>query len=159
MHGLWVHQMLDANGVDRPNVEIWYLGSPYSDPDPDVQQFRCDVVTLVAGDLMKSGYTIFSPIAMCHPIAIATDLAKDFKFWRDFDLSMIDRLDGLLVLCIDGWSKSVGLQAEIDFALDTECQVKFVTVTGIFVSGKLVDVGTTVHDERPGDQSLSRASL
>ena len=145
--------------MSGPDLEIWYLGSPYIDPDPEVRQYRCDVVTLVAGNLFQNGHKNYSPIAMCHPITLASDLPKDFSYWQDFDFAMIERLSGLMVTCISGWKESNGLQSEIDFACSLSRPIKYVTVTGIFASGNLVDVATRVLDEPPNERSLHRATL
>ncbi len=93
-----------------------YLATPYSDPDPAIQQSRFEVVNRVAGDLMREGFLVFSPITHCHSIALVSDLPKDWKFWKEIDLAFILWVDEVYVLRQDGWKESIGVTAEIKIA-------------------------------------------
>jgi hypothetical protein len=76
---------------------MMYLASPYTHDDPKVVQQRFEVITDVAGKLMKRGTFVFSPIAHCHHMAKRVGLPKDFRFWEIYDKAMIDRCDGVIV--------------------------------------------------------------
>ena len=94
-----------------------YLATPYSDPDPEVQNRRFEQVNRVASLLMAKGYLVFSPISHTHPIALAGELPKEWGFWRDYDFTFIgDWADAVFVLRLDGWAESIGVQAEIKLA-------------------------------------------
>ena len=93
-----------------------YLACPYSDPDPQVKQWRFVNVNAVAARLMAKGYLVFSPISHTHPIALAGDLPGDWEFWAAYDKTFIDWCDELWVLTLDGWRESKGVQAEMALA-------------------------------------------
>ena len=98
------------------NRKLVYLASPYTSEFESVKEMRFEQACEAAARLMNSGYHVFSPIAHCHPIAKAGLLPTDWPFWMDYDKRMIDACDKLVVLCIDGWQESQGVQAEIDIA-------------------------------------------
>lgn len=93
-----------------------YLASPYSHPDPAIRQARHDAVCRYAAKLMRVGLVVFSPIAHSHAIAMIENLPVTWEFWRKQDEHMLDLASILLVLCLDGWQESVGVQAEIAYA-------------------------------------------
>jgi nucleoside 2-deoxyribosyltransferase len=74
----------------------------------------------VAGDLMKAGYEVFSPIAHSHPISKYSfghsSVQTDFDFWMKQDLAVLKHCDILVVLGMEGWSQSRGVAREIEFA-------------------------------------------
>ena len=93
-----------------------YLVSPYNHNDPRVREHRFDQVCLCASRLMNKGHFIFSPIAHTHPIA-AYGLPKGWEFWERYDTAIIERVDEVWVLMIDGWEASTGVSAEICMAV------------------------------------------
>ena len=59
---------------------------------------------------------VYSPIAHWHPIALAYKLPTDSGYYRSMNEAMIRVCDQFFVLMLDGWHKSIGVQAEIDYA-------------------------------------------
>ena len=96
--------------------DLIYLAGPYSDPSESVVEHRYDAHLEAAAQLIAAGSLVFSPIAHTHPLAMAHELPADFDFWRQFDERMIDACDKVVVLCIDGWDRSTGVQAELEYA-------------------------------------------
>ena len=95
-----------------------YLASPYQHADDAVQHRRFTEACRAAAWLIHEGYLVFSPIAHSRSIAAAfTMLAlpqpNGFTAWRDFDLLLLSKCDGLIVLYMEGYERSVGVQAEI----------------------------------------------
>lgn len=93
-----------------------YLASPYSHTDYHVRKKRFDAAVTACAKLIKAGECVFSPIVHSHPIAIAHDLPGDWQFWKDYDLRIIPRCDRFMVLMLDGYIQSRGVQAEIEEA-------------------------------------------
>lgn len=89
-----------------------YLASPYSDPDSAVMEQRFDAVCRKAGELMKAGEVIYSPIAHTHPIAVRTGLPRDWEFWQRFDREMLRCASEVRILKLPGWETSNGVCAE-----------------------------------------------
>lgn len=93
-----------------------YLASPYTHRYKKTQQKRYEQALEVAAALTRSGLTVYSPIVHFHPMAVRHDLPTDFAFWRGVNLDMLGRSQKLVVLKLDGWQESAGVQAEIEFA-------------------------------------------
>jgi hypothetical protein len=103
-----------------------YLATPYNHPDAEVRERRFREVNRVAGEMMRRGEHVFSPISHTHPIALAGDLPKGWEFWQAYDRAMLRVCVKLTVLMQDGWKESVGVQAEIAIAQEMGLPVEFV---------------------------------
>jgi hypothetical protein len=88
-----------------------YLGSPYSKYEAG-HDAAARVVADAAASLMRRGLVIYSPIAHGHAVA-AHGLPLDWAFWKAQCQPLIDGATALVVLTMDGWQESVGLQYEI----------------------------------------------
>lgn len=93
-----------------------YLASPYSHEDPAIKQERYMKVMEATARLLQTGHFIYSPIVHCHAMAVEYDLPTGFDFWKNYDFDMIESSEQLYVLCLDGWDRSIGVLAEIEFA-------------------------------------------
>ena len=93
-----------------------YLAVPYTHPKPEVRALRFERVTTLAGQLIKQGHKVYSPISSNHPVAERVDLPHDWKFWLEFDLTFLDLCKELHVYMLDGWETSPGVSAEIEHA-------------------------------------------
>ena len=93
-----------------------YLASPYSHDDPAVRVLRYEDACVACAALMRAGVTVISPIASSHAIAELGGIAGSWEQWRDLDLRLLDACDAVWVLTLDGWEKSAGVAAEIDYA-------------------------------------------
>jgi nucleoside 2-deoxyribosyltransferase len=102
--------------VNLPSKDqLIYLASPYFSIDPAIRERRYHLACLAAGKMLAQGLKVYSPIVHNHPIASLVELPKDWAFWREVDLLMLSRCDCLCVLCLEGWDKSVGVRAELEF--------------------------------------------
>ncbi len=88
-----------------------YLAIPYSHPDPEVREQRFQTANTVAACLMAAGHHVFSPISHTHPIALAGDLPLGWDFWAEYDRQILSICNMVIVLCVDGWLESKGVQA------------------------------------------------
>ncbi len=110
-----------------------YLACPYSHAKESVRIERFEMVSKVAGHLMKKGYHVFSPISHTHPIALLCDLPLGFEFWNDYDLSFIDWCNELWILTLRGWSVSNGIQEEIKYAKKINKPVRKIDKHGVIL--------------------------
>lgn len=101
---------------------INYLAQPYS---CNPEQAYLDALHYV-GTSFAFGIMVYSPIIHNHPIAKLTNNPTDFHYWKDFDLSMLQRCDQLLVLDAPGWENSFGVKEEIAFAKTHKIPIKHV---------------------------------
>ena len=101
-----------------------YLASPYSHPDAAVREARFRDACRAAAKLMRLGHVVFSPIAHGHCIC-EHGLPTDWRFWEPFERFQLERCDEVVVLMLDGWRESVGVQAEIRIAGDAGKPVRY----------------------------------
>ena len=104
-------------------MKLAYLASPYSDPDPTIREARFAAVAKEARSLIENlnpphnfRLVVYSPIFHWHSIANKFGLPVDAEYWRQCNEEVLSRCDELIILMLDGWSESVGIKAEIDFA-------------------------------------------
>ena len=105
---------------------LTYLALPYSDPDQRVRQYRFEVANRWAAKLMdEMGWVIFSPISHSHPIAEAGGLPRCFAFWEPFDRAYLSVSCMLVVIKLDEWEQSVGVQSEIEMAREMSLPILY----------------------------------
>jgi hypothetical protein len=99
-------------------IPLIYLASPYSHKDKNVRIKRFEEVSRIAGNLAAQGHVLICPIAMDHPMHkyADVDMPTDWEFWKRYDTVLLERCDELWVAKMDGWNKSVGVKAEIEYA-------------------------------------------
>lgn len=100
---------------------LYYLGQPYGHRDDNVLQMRYKIALLTTMELMNQGHHIYSPIVHNHDVIKSGGPESGWhgSFWKDYDLNVLSRCDGLIVMCIQGWKESVGLTHEIKFAKES----------------------------------------
>jgi hypothetical protein len=103
-----------------------YLASPYSHPDPDVREARYRAACLATASLLRAGQLVFSPIAYSHWTA-EHGLPCTWSFWAMFDRWFLEHCDEVVVLMLDGWKASVGVQAEIRIARELGKPVRYIS--------------------------------
>ena len=101
-----------------------YLASPYSHPDAAVREMRFRDACRAAAKLMRPGQAVFSPIAHGHCIC-THGLPTDWRFWEPFDRQQLERCDEVIVLMLEDWRESVGVQAEIRIAIEVGKSVRY----------------------------------
>jgi len=102
-----------------------YLASPYSHPDPRVREHRFRAACQATASLLRDGHVIFSPIVHSHPL-VAFGLPTVWSSWERIDRAYLERCDEVMVLMLDGWEASIGVQAEIGIARALGKPVRFV---------------------------------
>ena len=121
--------------------ELVYLACPYSHPDPVIMQQRYVMSNIIAGELMKLDYFIFSPISHSHPIAQQCNMdAIDHDFWLRQDCAIFMHCEMMMIIAIDGWEESYGIGLELIWAKDLDMPVVLVHVK----DGKII--GFTQHE-------------
>lgn len=92
-----------------------YVASPYTDVSSDVMQGRYQAVKAFTAALMRDGLAAYSPIVHGHDITSSFELPVDWAFWSGHCLGMLRKADRMIVFCLAGWERSVGVMAEIEF--------------------------------------------
>lgn len=100
-----------------------YIAIPYRN-NPE---YSFEIVNFVSAELMKKGYIVFSPISHSHPIGLVMNKRFDHDFWMNQDLPFLKFCDELVVICIDGWKESKGVQEEIAMAKLLKKKIVYIT--------------------------------
>lgn len=96
---------------------FWYLASPYSHPTASVREARYRLAEAATAWCLRQMIWIYSPIVHCHEMAFRYSFPTDAKYWEDYNYTMLEAAQGLIVLLIDGWKDSKGIAGEVGFAL------------------------------------------
>jgi len=91
--------------------DLYYLASPYTNPDPAVRQVRFQAACEATAHLMRQRMHVFSPVVHSHPLAAY--LPAGWDFWRPVDLHFLGLCQRFIVLMLPGWRESVGVGDEI----------------------------------------------
>ena len=94
-----------------------YLACPFSHHDETVQRQRYHLACRAAAKLLQSGIVVFSPLANSVPAVEIGGLELDHAGFLNIDLPILRRCDEMLVLCLEGWQQSRGVQQELGEAI------------------------------------------
>lgn len=104
---------------------LYYLASPYTHHDEAVKNNRFWKTIHTTAHLQREGYKVFSPIVHSHYISKWFQQDSSFEFYEEFDLDMLARCDGIIVLKLDGWKESKGVQTELTWSRKYTKQIIF----------------------------------
>lgn len=93
-----------------------YVASPYSSPDPIIQNRRHQNVANFCARGIHKGFLLFSPIVYAHNLAHTHNLPKDANSWMRFNLALLRKCEAVYVVCLDGWMESQGVGVELKVA-------------------------------------------
>lgn len=135
-----------------------YIASPYTAtakqleavPEPRreaearaIRNARFELACAAQAELLNAGMHPIGPIVSSHPIAVAYDLPKDFRFWLDLNHKLIDACAEVWVLCLEGWDESAGVADEIAYARSTSKTIRY--VDPLDVTAPLRDAPAPAH--------------
>lgn len=101
--------------INIKQIEMIYLACPFRHEDKQIMRKRCAAVLYTAAQLSSNGKYVFSPLT--HN-GILVDLCQNVtgEHWMQFDLTILNVCQRLIVLKMEGWESSKGVQIEIAFA-------------------------------------------
>ncbi len=103
--------------LDENENKLIYLAAPYSASDHKTEKQRFKRTCEVQAKLMAAGIAVFSPLANSIPAVELGGLTIDHTEFMRFDDVILRRCEELLVLALDGWQQSKGVQEEIKSAI------------------------------------------
>ncbi len=116
--------------------EFVYLACPYAHDDKPVMEMRFRMANIIAGQLMQMGYFVFSPISHSHPIAENCNMdAVDHEFWLQQDAAIFVHCEIMMILAIDGWRESYGVQREMEWAKSLDMPIVLVHIENERITG------------------------
>ena len=107
---------------------IAYVSAPYSKIDDKHALMR--LIAKQSGMWMLANPGWFAITGLVHHYAAqeCSELGTDYVFWETWCEEFLQQCDKLLVLEIDGWDNSVGVQAEIALAHRLMIPVEYLKV-------------------------------
>lgn len=106
-------------------MSLIYLASPYTHEHRSVRYQRFIAVALATAKLMNEDEIVYSPIVHNHTLAELVDLPRKWEFWAKFDEEMLSKADRFIILKLDGWQESVGINAEKHIAKELGLKIEF----------------------------------
>jgi len=110
------NKLINEGSVLTRDNKLFYLASPYTHNDIGVRHQRAESAKEASALLFDAGQDNYSPIAHLHDMAIKYQMPEDSEYYRAFNFNILRRCDELLVLTIDGWDVSDGVDDEINLA-------------------------------------------
>ena len=111
------------------DLQLWYIASPYRDIDEKVEEQRAHDISAITACMINGNPNVvpISPIAYTH--VLQEDYGAHPKVgWYAFDLKILEKCDRLVVVMLDGWETSVGVNIEIAHALKSDIPIDYVKV-------------------------------
>lgn len=102
-----------------------YLASPYTHPSDAVKAMRYEKILNYVSAKTLEGEIIFSPIVHSHPMHVTHGVDGDWDFWSKIDKVFIDNCAKVRVVCMEGWNKSKGIAAEVEYAKQIGKEVEY----------------------------------
>ena len=92
-----------------------YLSVPYSSLDPNIRADRVARVRHVMAAMMAQGHLTVCPVAMNHEAIeqLADGMGPRGSYWQRLEAALATVCDELVVVAVDGWRESRGVQREI----------------------------------------------
>lgn len=95
-------------------MKLLYLACPYTHDDPKIREDRVHFASATAACLMMKGFAVYSPITHGHQVQpFLNTAASDHEFWMKQCLPVLRMCDEMVILPLDGWTRSRGLFDEM----------------------------------------------
>jgi hypothetical protein len=131
------------NGLPKGYV---YLASPYTHDDVYVREDRfLQAVKACAYALNEWRVNITNSIVFTHPILTRYPMPVEWEFWARYDGVIINLCEEVWVLCVPGYTHSMGLNSEVKLGRDSGKRIRYMIPTAN---------GYELQDECPKEEDL-----
>lgn len=103
-----------------------YLAAPYTHKDPNVIEERMRQFYAVDAHLISQGIFTVSPL-LKDPIVQQYDIPGTWDYWKNYSHALLSVCNKMIVITIDGWEESVGVQAEIEIATNLNIPIEYMS--------------------------------
>jgi len=133
-----------------------YVCGPYSakntqgKEDVPVISQRMQTFSLCLEQMVKVGIKPYSPLLM-HLVRCYTDkLPGDWNFWGSYSITLLKKADFVVVLTIDGWDSSEGVEQEINYAKDEGIEIIYLHPDQV-LRGEFENLADYIYDRKAKD--------
>lgn len=108
-----------------------YLAIPYTSKNPDPEANATERAARMVdfwkacAYLIDRGDHVVSPMTLEPALLAAPNMPYEWPFWKEYSLKMIGICSTLVVLMLDGWEESTGVEGEIKEAWAKDLVVEF----------------------------------
>ncbi|MBN20661.1 MAG: hypothetical protein CL678_05170 [Bdellovibrionaceae bacterium] len=111
-------------------MSYFYLSQPYNGTESE-KKHRASIGAQICGSFIKKGIHVLSPIVHNHA------LLKEYPHFSleerktlilDFDFTLLKASQGMIVLQLEGWENSYGVNAEIEFCKKHNIPIYFLNL-------------------------------
>lgn len=104
-----------------------YLAQPYSiNSTPEIRHQRYLYGLKKTAEYTKLGLAVFSPIVSSHLMTLEHDMPCTWDFWKTVDEKFLDASSEVYCLKMKDWDKSVGVEAELAYAMQIGLPITFI---------------------------------
>lgn len=107
--------------------KIIYFASPYSHNNKDIVEYRIRMNSEKVALMVSEGNVVISPIIYGHHLLKFHNMPSDWKFWKNFCCTFLDKCDEMVVYMLDGWNISEGLLEEIEMAKNMGIKITYIS--------------------------------
>lgn len=94
--------------------------------DKKVKEQRYHDINQIMAELTRRGHILFGPITQSATLTKYSHALKgSWEFWKRFDTVVLNKCDALWVVMLEGWTASVGVQAEIKLAKNLKLPIVY----------------------------------
>jgi hypothetical protein len=113
-YAVWEHRATPVFDEMRAAEGFWYIMTPYT-KYPAGMQAAFNDATRVTASFSSIRLNVYTPIVHGHPQALVAKLPTDHHFWWSMNLPFMQASCGALVVELEGWRESDGINAEIEW--------------------------------------------
>lgn len=107
--------------------KLIYIACPFSDSNKEKMELRNSIATTYCAKLVADGVLgAFSPISYSDPLAKIEQLPRSWNYWGEVDRMFLSYSKKMIVLTLEGWKESEGVQAEIEIATEMGIPIEYV---------------------------------
>lgn len=99
--------------LEENGSKLLYIACPYTHSEPAMREHRYRMSCIAAAKLFAAGIVAFNPLANSVPAVEFGGIDLSHREWMGIDLPILRRSDEVLILGLDGWTKSQGVKSEM----------------------------------------------
>lgn len=103
-----------------------FISSPYGNSLNKEQ--RMIAISNYSANQLKSNIHVICPMTLGIALAKNSLLPENSVWWISWTLDLLSRCDEMDVLCFSGWENSIGVKAEINFALSKKIPINYINI-------------------------------
>jgi len=103
-----------------------YLAAPYSHPSKEIVAQRMELLEKVDAKLTAAGLFTVTPLSKHYILRHDNKVGSDWDYWKEYSKVLMRACYCVIVIRMDGWGSSVGVQDEIKLAADRGLKVFYI---------------------------------